>query len=75
MQAIAFARDMPSVSYPTFHYTLNGHRQVLIGRLGIQTGNLHDKEKLVSNQSCASIDRRPVNEDYDRRNEEENRPN
>ena len=49
MQAIAFARDMPRVGYLPPGYPLNGHLQVLIGRLCIQTSDMHDEEKLVGN--------------------------
>ena len=75
MQAIAFARRMPCVSDLTLRYTLNGHLQVLIGRLCIQASDMYDEESLISDQACAGIDRSSVDEDDYQRNKEEGQPN
>ena len=66
---------MPGVSYLTFHYTLNRHRQVLIGRLCIEASYVYDEESLISDQAHTGIDRSSVDEDDYQRNKEEGQPN
>ena len=66
---------MPGVSYLTFHYPLNRHRQVLIGRLCIEASYVYDEENLISDQGYTGTDRNSVDQDDYQRNKEEGQPN